>query len=97
MSKHIHVVINPASGQPAAILNTINRVFHPAGIEWDISLTKSSGDARRYAQKAVTDGADIVAAYGGDGTVMEVSQGVMGSQVPLAILPGAMRVLVPPI
>ena len=88
MNKRIHVVINPASGQPDNILNTINRVFHPAGIDWDISITKSSGDAVRFAQEAVAAGADVVAAYGGDGTVMEVAQGVMGSQVPLAILPG---------
>jgi YegS/Rv2252/BmrU family lipid kinase len=31
---------------------------------------------------------DVVAGYGGDGTQMEVANGVMGSNTPMAILPG---------
>jgi diacylglycerol kinase (ATP) len=86
--KKIHIIINPASGQPQAILNQLNDVFHPAGVEWDISLTQKSGDAARFARRAIVDGAEIVGAYGGDGTVMEVAQGVAGGQIPMAILPG---------
>ena len=87
-NKRIHVVINPASGQNQYILNTINGVFREFEISWDVSVTQKSGDARRFAEKAVVEGADVVAAYGGDGSVMEVAQGLMGSEVPLAILPG---------
>jgi diacylglycerol kinase family enzyme len=57
-------------------------------VDWEISLTKKSGDAEHMARAAVESGADVVAAYGGDGTVMEVARGVMGSEVPMAILPG---------
>ncbi len=88
MAKKIHIVINPASGQPQPILNQLNDVFHPAGVEWDISLTQKSGDATRFAQQAIADGAEAIGAYGGDGTVMEVSQAVQGGGVPMAILPG---------
>jgi diacylglycerol kinase (ATP) len=88
MIKKIHIIINPASGQPQPILNQLNDVFHPAGVEWDISLTQKSGDAARFAHQAIVDGAEIVGAYGGDGTVMEVAQGVAGGQIPMAILPG---------
>jgi diacylglycerol kinase (ATP) len=83
-----HVVINPASGSNEPILNQLNSVFYAAGMDWDISLTKKSGDARRQAAAAADSGADVVAAYGGDGTVMEAATGLMGSDVPLAILPG---------
>jgi YegS/Rv2252/BmrU family lipid kinase len=69
-------------------LNTLNSVFHPAGVEWDASITHKAGDAKRLAQQAAEQGFDVVAAYGGDGTVMEVASGLMGSQVPMAILPG---------
>jgi YegS/Rv2252/BmrU family lipid kinase len=88
MKKHIQVIINPASGQPKPILHTLNRVFHKSSFDWDISLTKESGDARRFATQASQSGADVVAAFGGDGTVMEVAMGVLGSQTPMAILPG---------
>jgi YegS/Rv2252/BmrU family lipid kinase len=88
MNRRIHVVINPASGRPKPILHYLNRIFKQAEIDWDISLTKERGDAERFARQAVENGVDVVAAYGGDGTVMEVAQGLLGSPVPLAILPG---------
>jgi YegS/Rv2252/BmrU family lipid kinase len=88
MARKIHVVINPASGQPQPILNTLNGVFHPLGIDWDVFITKESGDAERFARQAAASGVDVVAAYGGDGTVMEAARGLFGSQTPLAILPG---------
>jgi diacylglycerol kinase (ATP) len=88
MPRSIRVIINPGSGQPKPVLHTINQVFRPAGIDWEVSLTHESGDAERFAREAVDEGAEVVAAYGGDGTVMEVARGLMGSKVPLAILPG---------
>jgi YegS/Rv2252/BmrU family lipid kinase len=88
MMTRIQIIINPASGQDQPILNTLNSVFHPAGIDWDISITKAAGDARRFAAQAVDAGVDVVAIYGGDGSVMEAASGLIGAQTPLAILPG---------
>ena len=84
----VHVVINPAAGQDEPILNILNQVFHPAGVEWDNSLTHKSGDATRLAAEAAASGVDLVAAYGGDGTQMEVANGLLGTGIPQAILPG---------
>jgi YegS/Rv2252/BmrU family lipid kinase len=88
MSKRVHVIVNPAAGQDRPILGILNRAFHPAGIDWDIFVTKQAGDARRLAREAVEAGADVVAAYGGDGTIMEVASGLIGTDVPLAVFPG---------
>jgi diacylglycerol kinase (ATP) len=88
MSRRIHVIVNPGSGQPKPILHTLNAVFRPKGIDWDITLTKQSGDAERFARQAAESGADVVAAFGGDGTVMEVARGLMGLETPMAIFPG---------
>lgn len=88
MGKRIHVVINPASGKQEAILNTINDVFQPADVTWSVSVTNAYGDAVAQARRAAEDGADIVVSYGGDGTVMEVVNGLMGTGVPMGILPG---------
>ena len=84
----VHVIINPAAGQDEPILNVLNHVFHPAGVDWDNSLTHKSGDATRLAAEAAAAGVDLVAAYGGDGTQMEVANGLLGTGVPQAILPG---------
>jgi diacylglycerol kinase (ATP) len=86
--KHIHVIINPASGQNEPILNVLNAVLRPAEIKWDVFVTNAAGDARKYAQEAVAAGVDAVAVYGGDGTVAEAASGLIGSNMPLAILPG---------
>lgn len=84
----VHVVINPAAGHNEPILNVLNTVFHPAGMKWETSLTHKSGDATRLAAEAAASGVDLVAAYGGDGTQMEVANGLLGTGVPQAILPG---------
>ncbi len=80
MVKRIYVVINPASGQPKPVLHTLNSVFRAADVDWDVSITKESGDGQRFAKEALATGADVVAAFGGDGTVMEVASALMGSQ-----------------
>ena len=84
----VHVVINPAAGQDEPILNVLNHIFHPAGVDWEISLTHKSGDAKQKAADAAASGVDLVVAYGGDGTQMEVANGLLGTGVPQAILPG---------
>src|SRR5689334_20980165 len=88
MAKRIHVIINPAAGQDYPVLSVLNRAFHPAGVDWDVFVTKRAGDARRYAEQAVEAGVDAVAVYGGDGTVMGAAAGLIGGAVPLAIFPG---------
>ncbi|MFC2026228.1 diacylglycerol/lipid kinase family protein [Chloroflexota bacterium] len=88
MVKKIHLIINPASGQPQPILNQINDVCYPAGVLWGVSITQKSGDATRFARQAIDEGAEVLGAYGGDGTVMEVAKAVQGGDIPMAILPG---------
>lgn len=86
--KRVHVIINPAAGQDRPVLGKLNNVFQPAGVDWDVFITKNKGDGRRLAEQAIAAGADVVAAHGGDGTISEVANGLVGSKVPLAILPG---------
>jgi diacylglycerol kinase (ATP) len=86
--KRVLVIINPAAGHDEPILNVLNDVFQPAGVDWDIRITHKSGDATRLAREAAAMGVDLVAGYGGDGTQMEVANGLLGTGVPQAILPG---------
>jgi YegS/Rv2252/BmrU family lipid kinase len=86
--KHVQVIANPAAGRDVPILGLLNSAFKDAGIDWDLVLTKEAGDGQRLAHEAAQAGADLVAVYGGDGTVMEVANGLIGTQTPMAILPG---------
>jgi diacylglycerol kinase (ATP) len=50
--------------------------------------TSAPGHADSLAREAVRQGADLVLVLGGDGTVNEVVQGLIDSNVPLGVLPG---------
>jgi diacylglycerol kinase (ATP) len=84
----VFAVINPAAGQDQPLLKSLNKVFQENEVDWDIAITKTRGDGGRLARKAAQSGVDVVLVYGGDGTVMECASGLIGSQTPLAILPG---------
>lgn len=83
-----HVIVNPAAGKDQPILKTLNAAFRTAAMDWDLFITKKAGDGRRLAREAVQKKVDMVAVHGGDGTVMEVASGLIGSEVPMAIIPG---------
>ncbi|MGV8122134.1 MAG: diacylglycerol/lipid kinase family protein [Candidatus Xenobiia bacterium LiM19] len=85
--KKFHAVVNPASGSPQPVLRILNDTFKGTGIAWDVSLTHRGDDARTGVERALREGADIIGACGGDGTVMEVASALMGKDTPMAILP----------
>jgi uncharacterized membrane protein len=86
--RRIHVVINSAAGQDEPVLNTLNSVFYPYGIEWDVSLTRKFGDATESARRAAESGYDLVVGYGGDGTQHEIANGIIGTKALMGVLPG---------
>lgn len=86
--KNVRIILNPSAGFKNPPLRSFNQTFRKAGWDWDVTITKERGDGIQLAQKAIEDGADIVAAYGGDGTVMEVASGLQNSDIPLGIIPG---------
>ncbi|HUG87753.1 MAG TPA: diacylglycerol kinase family protein [Actinomycetota bacterium] len=53
-----------------------------------IELTRGPGHAAELAREAAAGDHDVVAVMGGDGTVNEVANGLAGSDVPIAIIPG---------
>ncbi|MEM6278615.1 MAG: diacylglycerol kinase family protein [Verrucomicrobiota bacterium] len=84
----VMVVVNPAPSRRIPLLAILNQAFRDAGIHWDISITHGTGDGCRLAKEAAEKGFEVVAVYGGDGTVMEVASGLVGTNVPLLILGG---------
>lgn len=86
--RSVTVIVNPAAGQDKPFLKQMNTLFKDAGLDYEVMVTKKTGDATWFAQKAIDTSASIVAVYGGDGTIIETAMGLAGSSVPLAILPG---------
>ncbi|MDB5141026.1 MAG: YegS/Rv2252/BmrU family lipid kinase [Mucilaginibacter sp.] len=85
--KSIHFILNPAAGSKEPILSHINKVFGESGIKWDISLTKKGGDATKIT-KSLKGKTDLIAVYGGDGSLTEVAAALYGSDMPMGIVPG---------
>ncbi len=88
MRRRVYVVANPAGGQGNFDIKELNSRFAAADIEWEVFFTKKWGDAKVLTRRALEEGAEVIAAYGGDGTVSEVAGAMVGSGVPMAILPG---------
>ncbi len=83
----VSIILNPAAGKNMPVLSILNDSIG-GDLDWDVFVTHRLGDARRYAEIAVADRVDIVATYGGDGTVSEVASVLAGGEIPLAILSG---------
>jgi diacylglycerol kinase (ATP) len=73
-------------------LGQARRIFSSVGIEAELIETRGPGDATQMAERATTEGRQLVIACGGDGTLNEVVNGLAaqqnGHRVALALLPG---------
>ena len=83
------VIFNPAAGRGrvsrAALHEQIAR--YAGDLAFEIIETKSPFEVRALARVAISHGADIVAAAGGDGTLGEVLNAVHGTCAKLGVLP----------
>ncbi len=89
----VKVIINPASGKKGGITTNatgseeVRLVLEANGIQADIAETEYANHATELAKTAIKEGYKIVIACGGDGTVGEVAEALIGSKVTLGILP----------
>ncbi len=75
-----HIIANPTAGQVDSdlIAELVGRCQARVS-KLHVFLTADRGDAEQAAAAAVREGADVVIAVGGDGTVREVVQGLLGT------------------
>lgn len=85
------LIYNPASGQYSAkrqaVLRQLQGIFREAGVEADAFETGGPGGAMALAERAVGEGYDAIVACGGDGTVHEVVQTLVGTEIALGVFP----------
>jgi diacylglycerol kinase (ATP) len=68
-------------------LKSALEILTRAGVETALVRTQGPQDATEQARKAITEGCDTVFACGGDGTIHDVLQAMVGSSVALAVVP----------
>jgi len=89
----VFAIVNPLSGaganpdvaaERAALLM---RRFVEAGITGGVHVTERRGHATELAAHAVAQGARVVLAWGGDGTINEIAGALTGTPTALAVIP----------
>ncbi len=97
MTRRIAIILNPVAGRAKAnrhreklerlLEETANRLSLPNSAYWSIAETSEPGEAERLAKGAASYGFEVVAAAGGDGTLSDVLNGVVGTPAKLGVLP----------
>jgi diacylglycerol kinase (ATP) len=83
------LVYNPVAG-PRDVTQDLDQVVSfLRGQGWEIQVRRTfgPGDATTYAREAANNSYDMVVAVGGDGTLSEVADGLVGTECILGFLP----------
>jgi diacylglycerol kinase (ATP) len=85
------LLYNPLSGRRhvrrVADVEAALDVLRQAGVEATLEPTRGQADTPGQARQAIAEGCDTIFACGGDGTVHDVLQGMVGSQAALGVIP----------
>jgi YegS/Rv2252/BmrU family lipid kinase len=89
----IWLIANPLAGRKAGF--TVNAAgpdqacaaLERQGLDCHLRVTEHAGHATALAREAAAAGAELVVAAGGDGTVHEVAEALIGTNTPMAIMP----------
>jgi YegS/Rv2252/BmrU family lipid kinase len=89
--RRVALIYNPASGQHSAkrtsVVRNLLSVLRKAGVEAEALETHAPGSAKSLALAAIRQGYDTILACGGDGTVHEALQPLVGTEVALGVIP----------
>lgn len=82
------LIANPQAGSVSARTREVMLKALEADFKVEDAVTEAREHASDLARDAVDRGFEAVIAFGGDGTINEVAQGLVGTDVALGILPG---------
>src|SRR5471030_12005 len=82
------IIVNPYATTVSDRLRNLVEYALQGRYEVDAVDTEARGHAIELCREAAHEGYDVVVAFGGDGTVNEVANGLRGSPTPLTCLPG---------
>ena len=82
------IIVNPYATTVSDRLRHLVVYALQGRFEVDAVDTEARGHATELCREAAHEGYDVVVAFGGDGTVNEAANGLLGSPTPLTCLPG---------
>lgn len=82
------IIVNPYASTVSDRLRHLVVYALQGRFEVDAVDTEARGHATELCREAAHEGYDVVVAFGGDGTVNEAANGLLGSPTPLTCLPG---------
>ncbi len=85
------IIYNPMSGRKGKRTESAQemvRLLEARGITAEACATTAPNDATRLAREAIANGSNIIVSYGGDGTLNEVIQPMVGKEAVLAVWAG---------
>ncbi|HEX4466282.1 MAG TPA: diacylglycerol kinase family protein [Solirubrobacteraceae bacterium] len=82
------IIVNPYATTVSDRLRHLVVYALQGRFEVDAVDTEAPGHAVEICREAAHEGYDVVVAFGGDGTVNEAANGLLGSSTPLCCLPG---------
>jgi diacylglycerol kinase (ATP) len=88
--KQLPLIYNPTAGalrRDARKIERLRQSLARRGIGVKLLPTTCAGDATRLAAQSVNDGAEIIIVCGGDGTINEAAQSLVGTESTLAVWP----------
>ncbi|MCM4164830.1 MULTISPECIES: diacylglycerol kinase family protein [unclassified Arenibacter] len=87
--RHIHFIINPVAGNGKSPLTKeyLEQYFINTFHNLHVKYSTHKKHAIELTKKSIAEGADIIVACGGDGTVNEVASSLVGTSIPLGIIP----------
>jgi diacylglycerol kinase (ATP) len=87
----IRLIANPNAGRGgarrAAEIARFQELLKEHGVESELALTQAPDDATRLAREAVAEGVGEIVVSGGDGTINEALQAIVGTNTRLGVFP----------
>jgi diacylglycerol kinase family enzyme len=88
VKRRMLIIVNPYATTVSDRLRHLVVYALQGRFEVDAVDTEARGHATELCREAAHEGYDVVVAFGGDGTVNEAANGLLGSPTPLCCLPG---------
>jgi len=88
VKRRMLIIVNPYATTVSDRLRHLVVYALQGRFEVDAVDTEARGHATELCREAAHEGYDVVVAFGGDGTVNEAANGLLGSATPLSCLPG---------